>query len=111
MSGLRSRRKGATFERELVWRFREVMPGADVKRGLQSRDGGEVADVDCPVFWVEAKRGKKPNVRGALRQAETAAGSGRIPLAVIKDDRSPAFVTMGLEDFLELVKEWWERRQ
>ena len=111
MSGQRSRRKGAQFERELVWRFREVMPGAEVRRGLQSRGGEEVADVDCPVFWVEAKRGKLPNVRAALRQAEADAPKGRIPVAVIRDDRAAPFVALSLEDFLEFVREWWEGRQ
>jgi len=108
MGGAMSRRKGATFERELVWRFREVMPGAEVKRGLQSRSGEEVADVDCPVFWIEAKRGRKPNVRAALKQAEASAPKGRIPVAVIRDDRAAPFVALSLEDFLELVREWWE---
>lgn len=111
MGGAMSRRKGAGFERELVWRFREIMPGAEVKRGLQSRSGEEVADVDCPVFWIEAKRGKRPNVRGALRQAEADAPKGRIPVAVIRDDGEPAFVALSLEDFLDLVREWWEGRQ
>ena len=43
MSGARSRRKGARWERELVHRFREAMPGAKVRRGLQCRGGDEVA--------------------------------------------------------------------
>lgn len=110
MTGAMSRRKGASYERTLVHRFREVMPGADIKRGLQSRGGEEVPDVDCPVFWVEAKRGRKPNVRGALKQASDAAPKGRIPLAVIRDDRSEAFVALSLEDFLDFVREWWEGR-
>ena len=108
MGGASNRRKGIAWERELVWRFREVMPGAEVKRGLQSRSGEEVADVDCPVFWIEAKRGRKPNVRAALKQAEACAPKGRIPVAVIRDDQSAAFVALPLEDFLELVREWWE---
>lgn len=106
--GAMSRRKGAEWERALVQRFREVMPGAEVKRGLQSRSGEEVADVDCPALWIEAKRGRKPSVRAALKQAETSAPKGRIPVAVIRDDRSAAFVALPLEDFLELVREWWE---
>ena len=57
MSGARSRRKGARFEREMVLRFREAMPGAEVRRGLQCRSGAEAADIDCPVFWPELKRG------------------------------------------------------
>ena len=105
-----SRRKGHRYERELVHRFREAMPGAEVKRGFQCRSGEDAADVDCPVFWVEAKRGRKPNVRGALKQASDAASKGRIPIAVIRDDRSEAFVALSLEDFLDFVREWWEGR-
>ncbi len=86
------------------------MPGADVRRGIQCR-GEEVADVDCPVFWVEAKRGKKPNIRGALRQAIEAAPKGRIPIAVVRDDHAEEIVTLLLDDFLDLVGEWWEARQ
>ncbi len=111
MNGAGTRRKGAAWERELVHRFREVMPGAEVRRGLQSRSGEEVADVDCPAFWIEAKRGRKPNVRGALEQAEAAAPDGRIPLAVIRDDRAPAFAVLRLDDLLDLVREWWELRR
>ncbi|MFZ5443316.1 MAG: hypothetical protein ACOZQL_25130 [Myxococcota bacterium] len=110
MSGAHSRRKGAGFERELVQRFREVMPDATIRRGLQFRTGEETPDVDCPVFWPEAKRGKQPNVRGALRQATNAALPGRIPIAIIRDDRAEPFVALSLDDFLELVAEWWARR-
>ena len=108
--GALSRRKGAQYERALVHLFREAMPGAEVRRGLQCRGGEEVADIDCPVFWPELKRGKKPNVRAALRQASEAAPKGRVPLAVIRDDRAEAFVALSLEDFLELVGQWWEGR-
>ena len=107
MSGARSRRKGARYERELVLRFREAMPGADVRRGLQARGGDEVPDVDVPVFWIEAKTGKQPNIRGALRQAEEGAPKGRIPIAIVHDDRQPAMVTMRLDDSLEFVSQWW----
>jgi hypothetical protein len=108
--GALSRRKGAAWERELVHRFREAMPGAEVRRGLQCRSGEEVPDVDCPVLWPEAKRGRQPNVRAALRQAEASAPEGRIPIAVIRDDRAEPFVALSLEDFLELLREWWEGR-
>ena len=108
--GAMSRRKGAAYERELVHLFREAMPNAEVRRGLQSRSGEEVADVECPVFWVEAKRGRRPNPRAALAQAQrdvAASGSDKVPVAVIRDDRQEAFVALPLEDFLELVREWW----
>ena len=111
MGGMMSRRKGAAWERELVLMFREVMPGCEVRRGLQSRSGEEVADVDCPVFWIEAKRGRQPNVRSALRQAIAAAPPGRIPVAIIRDDRAEPFALLQLADFLDFVREWWEQRQ
>lgn len=110
MSGARSRRKGARFEREMVHRFREAMPGAEVRRGLQCRSGAEAADIDCPVFWPELKRGKKPNMRAALRQAIEASPDGRLPIAVVRDDRAAPTVTLLLDDFLDLVGEWWELR-
>jgi hypothetical protein len=111
MSGAHSRRKGAAYERHLVQRFRKAMPGAQIRRGIQFRSGQEAPDVDCPVFWPEAKRGKQPNVRAALRQATEAAPPGRIPIAIIRDDRAAAFVALSLEDFLEFVAEWWNRRE
>ena len=110
MSGATSRRKGARFERAMVHRFRDAMPDAEIRRGLQSRSGEEVADLDCPVFWPELKRGKKPNIRAALRQAIEAAPKGRIPIAIIRDDRAEEIVTLPLDDFLEFVSEWWVGR-
>ena len=107
MTGKMSRRKGAQYERDLVKLFRDAMPGANVRRGLQSRGGGEVPDVDCPLFWVEAKRGRKPNVRAALRQAKDDCGDDRTPVAVIRDDREEAFVVLGLDDFLQLTEDVW----
>ena len=111
MNGSSSRRKGADFERAMVHRFRKAMPCAEVRRGLQSRGGKEVADIDCPVFWPELKRGKKPNIRAALRQAIEAAPKGRIPISVVRDDRAEEIVTLLLDDFLDLVSEWWEMRK
>jgi hypothetical protein len=110
MSGARSRRKGAAFERELAQRFREVMPDAVVRRGLQYRTGEEAPDVEVPCFWVEAKHHHRTNVRAAMRQAIDACPCGRWPIAVCKDDHATRLVTMQLDDFLELVREWWERR-
>jgi hypothetical protein len=111
MNGAGARRKGADFERDMVHRFREAMPDAEVRRGLQSRSGSEVADVDVPCFWPELKRHKRTNPREALRQAIGTCPPGRWPIGVCKDDNEPAMVVMQLDDFLDLVREWWERRQ
>ena len=109
MSGAHSRRKGHRFERELVHRFREAMPEAEIRRGLQSRSGEEVSDVEVPCFWIEAKHHHRTNVRAALEQAVTTSPKGRWPVAVCKDDQKPPLVAMALEDFLDLVGEWWRR--
>jgi hypothetical protein len=110
MSGAHSRRKGAGFERVLVQRFREVMPDVEVRRGLQYRAGEEAADVEIPCFWVEAKHHRKVNIRQAFRQALAACKPGRWPVAICKDNREEPLVTMQLDDFLDLVREWWARR-
>lgn len=108
MNGAGRRRKGLQFERDVANMLRDVMPGADIKRGLQSRGGGaEEADVVCPYFHVECKKGPMPNPRAALKQAKEDAQPGMVPLGVVGDDRKPPFVVMELEDFLGFIKEWW----
>ena len=108
--GALSRQKGLRFEHELVHRFREAMPDAEVKRGLQDRSGEEAPDVDIPCFFLEAKHHHRTNIKAALEQATNASPKGRWPIAVCKDDRKPAVVAMYLEDFLELLGQWWQRR-
>ena len=116
MSGALSRRKGANNERRLAKMFAEIMPDQDIRRGLQYQNSfgaHKVPDVECPVFWVEAKVGKKPNPRAALAQARADTCKGKVPIAVIRDDGAPddEFVCIGLADFLDFVKEWHERGQ
>lgn len=104
-----SRTKGAAWEREVAKLFNEAMPGADAKRGLsQARNGAEVADVDIPWFWVEAKHRRAVTAQGALRQAlEASKGSGKVPVAVLKLHRQEPFVALYLPDFLALVNKLW----
>jgi hypothetical protein len=35
---------------------------------------------------------------------------GRLPIAVVRDDRADEIVTLLLDDFLDLVSEWWTGR-
>lgn len=110
MNGAGARRKGIRFEQEMVHRFREAMPGAEVRRGLQSRSGAEASDVEVPCFWPELKRHRRTNPREALRQAVDTCPGGRWPIGVCKDDDEAPFVIISLDDFLDLVAEWWARR-
>ena len=36
---------------------------------------------------------------------------GGIPVAVIRDDRAAPFAVLQLDDFLDLVREWWEAKE
>jgi hypothetical protein len=111
MPGRSSRRKGADFEREMVHRFAEVFGSDRVHRGMQFRDGSECADVVAPAFHIECKRGLRTNPRAALAQAtEDSIGKGLWPIAVCKDDKEQPFVTLHLDDFLDLLREWWGTR-
>jgi len=102
-----SRRKGVEWERIVARRLAEVFGKRAVRRGLQYRDGGECPDVIAPAFWVECKAGRLTNPRAALRQAvRESARKGLWPVAICKDNKADAHVTMGFEDFLELLAEW-----
>ena len=101
MSGLRSRRKGAGFEREVAAMFRPIY-GEEVRRGYQTRDGSEAPDVDLTPWWIECKRGKKPNPRAALKQA-TEATDGRPCIVIGRDDREEAWAFMRARDLLDIL--------
>ena len=105
MTGAGVRRKGHNFERWVARQLREIF-GAQVKRGIQTREGGsEAGDVVGTPFHIECKVGKKHSPRAALAQSTQDASPGLIPIAVIKDDRKPPFVVMSFEDFLDLARE------
>lgn len=111
MSGLRSRRKGAGYERLIARRLAEKTPAGKVSRGYQYRGGDECPDVDVAgVLWIECKRHKMPNIRAAMRQAIADAPKGRIPVAVTRADRCDVgdIVSLTLADFEELWAVYWQ---
>lgn len=97
------RRKGRRVERELAEQLRRVFP--DAKRGFQSRSGRDQCDIEGTPYWIEAKGGKCPNPRAAMRQAIEAT-DGRVPVVIVKDDRCEPFVVMRLQDWLD---DMWPR--
>lgn len=103
--GRGARIKGANFERELAKIISEETC-IEAKRGLaQTRGGGaEVSDVEMPLIHIEAKRHKKCNIRAALDQAiNDSQVNGKIPVAITRDDRKEALVTMRLSDWLPFL--------
>lgn len=101
-----SRDKGARGEQGVVQLFRAA--GFDAKRGVgQSQSGRNTPDViveKLPWLWVESKLGKKPNIRSAFEQAKTACREGNIPIAVTRDDRKVALVSMEIPAFLFFLR-------
>jgi hypothetical protein len=111
MSGKASRNKGARGERKTANELNETSPDhIQVKRGIgQVRAGDEVPDVDgIDCMWIEVKTTKRGNPRAALKQATEAAPPGRIPIAVIRDDRKEPFMVMAWPQFIELWEEYWQ---
>tara|TARA_R100001594_G_scaffold150632_2_gene212932 strand:+ start:1566 stop:1928 length:363 start_codon:yes stop_codon:yes gene_type:complete len=105
--GKLSRNKGARFEREVANALKDVFGPKTIRSSGQCFSGDTRADVDCPELWVECKVGKRPNIKGALEQAEEARdenGSDKICIAVCKWDREKPTITMRLEDFVEILK-------
>jgi len=126
--GAAARAKGHAWEREVAYEHLAPIFG-EVRRGRQSREGHDEADVVLPSsvpFWPECESAKRCDVRGKLQQAVEAAakhllttGMYRMPVAILKDTHKglpgtkakPAMVVMQLPDFLELVKQWWGMKQ
>lgn len=111
MNGAGCRRKGHDFEREMARVLAEVFGAENSRRGIQYRSGSEVPDVEVPAFWVECKRGRRTSIRAALLQACEACHEKKWLLAICKDDNERAIASMYLEDFLDLLREWWTTRQ
>lgn len=95
--GKASREKGKRGERWLVAQIKAA--GLDARRSAMQADDAHEPDVICGGWWLEMKCGKKPNPRAALEQA-CRDTDGRVPVAVVKDDRKGAFVVMRLADWL-----------
>lgn len=102
-----SKQKGARFERLLASRFREY--GYEAKRTAQyCGNTGEAADVDgLPGIHVEAKHQERMQLYEWMAQAKRdAEGTGRLPAVFHKKNNAEILVTMELEDFMNLYREW-----
>jgi len=109
--GKMQREKVKRGEREFAEELRAAVPqfANQIKRGLQSRDGREAADVDgLPGFWFENKQGAKPNPRAALKQAQAAAFADQIVAVRIRDDRQDPFFVLPAKDFYTLLSGWFD---
>lgn len=102
---INSRQKGAAGERELALTLREH--GYDARRGQQySGKNGDADVIGLPNVHIEAKRVERLNIDDALDQSRRDARKGEIPVVMHRRNHTPWKVTMLLEDWIKLYKDW-----
>lgn len=101
-----SKAKGARFERSLASRLREY--GYDCRRGQQYCGANGDADVvGLPGLHIEAKHQETMRLYEWMSQAKRdCEGTGRLPAVFHKKNNAAILVTMELEDFMNLYREW-----
>ena len=106
---INSRAKGAKGERELAGILREY--GYNCRRGQQysGLEGEDVVGLDY--IHIECKRVQSLNIEKALQQSKRDAKSGQIPAVFHRKDREKWKVTLDLDDFMELYKEYYSGRK
>lgn len=108
---MNSKRKGAAGERELAHKLGEY--GYSCRRGQQyCGSNGDADVVGLPGIHIECKRVEKLNLYDAIAQAVRDAGANDQPFGYLlptvfhRKDRCEWLVTMRLEDWMEIYREW-----
>ena len=100
-----SRRKGAEFERALAKMLRNY--GYECRRGQQFCGANGDADVvGLPGIHIEAKAVERLNLYDAMAQAKRGAREGELPAVFHKKNRCKVLVTMEIDDFMGIYREW-----
>lgn len=107
---LNSKAKGARFERLLASKFRDH-GYSEARRTVQyCGNTGEAADVvGLPFIHVEAKHREKMQLYDWMEQAKReakAGGKGKLPAVFHKKNNAEILVTMTLEDWFCLYREF-----
>lgn len=102
---MNSRDKGARGERELTKALREY--GYECRRGQQYCGANGDADViGLPGIHIECKRVERLNIEDAMTQAIRDRREGEYPAVFHRKNNCKWLVTMRLEDWIEIYKEW-----
>lgn len=102
---MNSREKGAKGERELA----RVLTGYGYhcRRGQQySGISGDADVVGLPGLHIECKRVERLDLLTALKQCIRDTQTGEKPVVLHRKNNSPWLVTLKLEDFMEIYREW-----
>ena len=106
-----SKQKGARFERTLARIFRNEYGYGEARRTAQyCGNTGDASDVvGLRGLHIEAKHQETMRLYEWMAQAKRdaeAGGEGRLPAVFHKKNNAPILVTMELEDFMNLYREW-----
>lgn len=102
--GKASRDKGQRGERELAAAL--TGHGYDCRRTCQTDGRIEPDLIGLPGIHIECKRVEKLNIHDALAQAIHDAQSGKLPAVFSRRNHSPWLVTIRLDDFVRVYREW-----
>lgn len=110
MAKINSKQKGARFERLLASKFREY-GYSDARRTAQyCGNTGDASDVvGLPGLHIEAKHCEQMRLYEWMSQAKRdaeASGTGNLPVVFHKKNHAEILVTMTLEDWFNLYREW-----
>lgn len=102
---MNSRMKGKRGELELARALRAF--GYDCRRGVQySGANGDADVVGLPGIHIECKRVERLNLTDAVHQALRDKRGGELPAVFHRRNDEPWLVTMPLEDWIEIYREW-----
>lgn len=105
MGKINSRAKGVAGERELAGILRDY--GYETRRGQQfSGLHGDADVVGLPRIHLEVKRVQALNIDKAMDQSIRDAREGEIPTVMHRKNGRPWLVTMTLDSWIELYREW-----
>lgn len=102
---INSRQKGAAGERELARKLRKY--GYDARRSQQFAGiNGDADVVGLDGVHIECKRVERLNLEDAMAQSKHDARDGEIPVVMHRKNNCEWLVTLQLERFIELYREW-----
>lgn len=102
---MNSRAKGKAGELELARVLREY--GYGCRRSVQySGANGDADVVGLPGIHIECKRVERLDLPGAVEQAKRDARPGELPAVMHRKNRGGWLVTMPMEGWMELYREW-----
>ena len=102
---MNSRQKGARGERELASKLRDY--GYESRRGQQfSGANGDPDVIGLSGIHIECKRVERLNIEDAMAQAKRDARENEIPAVFHRKNHCEWLVTMELDQWIELYREW-----